>query len=245
MRYGFSTGALAKGDFRRALQMLESYALDGVEISALRMAELPDLIEALTTLPLDAYEGRVSIHAPSKFTPEEEPELAARLADVAGDVMGIVLHAEAIHDASHWRSLGDKVLVENADGRKRTGRTTAEFAAVLSGLPNARVCLDLAHVYQVDPTMLEMRRMLKAFGDRVGQIHLSQLDHACAHRPLMLGIVHELRHVARLVPDTMVILESCVDEASIASQVRLAKLCFQPLDAAAAATWSYPLPAGL
>ena len=156
--------------------------------------------------------------------------------------MGIVLHAEAIHDASHWRQLGEKVLVENADGRKRTGRTTVELAAVLDGLPDARVCLDLAHVYQVDPTM---RRMLKAFAGRVGQVHLSQLDHACAHRPLMLGIVHELRQVARLVPDTMVILESCVDELSIASQVRLAKLCFQPLDASGTTTWSYPLPAGL
>jgi sugar phosphate isomerase/epimerase len=243
MKYGFSTGALAKGDFRRALKMLESHALDGVELSALRMAELPDLVSALTTLPLEAYQGRVSIHAPSKFTPEEEPELAARLADVADCVMGIVLHAEAVHDASHWRQLGGKVLIENADGRKHTGRTTAELARVLDGLPDARVCLDLAHVYQVDPTMLELRRMLKAFADRVGQVHLSQLNHACAHQPLMLGIVHELRQVAQLVPDTMVILESCVDEASIASQVRLAKLCFQPLDAAGTATWSYPLPA--
>jgi hypothetical protein len=123
MLYGFSTGALAKGDFRAALAMLEAHELDGVEVSALRMSELPALVAALPTLPLARYAGRVSVHAPSKFTKDEEPAVAELLSATAKDVAGIVVHAEAIWDAAVWRPLGDKVLVENADGRKRTGRT--------------------------------------------------------------------------------------------------------------------------
>jgi sugar phosphate isomerase/epimerase len=228
MRYGFSTGALAKGDFKAGLAMLEAHAFEGVEVSALRMKELPVLIEAFATLPLERYAGRVSIHAPSKFSRDEEGPLAEQIAVLAPRVDGIVLHAEAIWDATVWRALGAKVLVENADGRKRTGRTANEMSTIFSELPAARMCLDLGHVYQVDPTLLEARRMLKAFGDRIGQIHLSQLDHTCSHRPLMYGIVHELRRIAHLVPDTMVILEACVPAADIAFQLELARKCFVP-----------------
>lgn len=230
MRYGYSTGALTKGDFRAALRMLEAHDVTGVEISALRMHELDEMIEALPTLDLKKYEGHVSLHAPSKFSAAEEAPLAERIAGIADLVEGIVVHSEAIIDPSIWRPLGDKVFVENADGRKRTGRTTAEMEAILADLPDARVCLDLAHVYQVDPSLVEARRMLRAIGDRVGQIHLSQLDHSCGHQPLMYGVVHEFQGLCALVPETTVILESCVDEDEIGFQLELARQCFTPLE---------------
>jgi hypothetical protein len=42
--FGFSTGALAPGDFRRALELLRGVDADAVELSTLREQELPSLM---------------------------------------------------------------------------------------------------------------------------------------------------------------------------------------------------------
>ena len=52
---GFSTGALARGDFRRALASLQAHRIDIVELSALRMEELEPLIAALPGLDLERF----------------------------------------------------------------------------------------------------------------------------------------------------------------------------------------------
>jgi hypothetical protein len=49
---GFSTGALALGDFRRGLTLLAGRGVRAVELSALREAELPGLMAALDELDL-------------------------------------------------------------------------------------------------------------------------------------------------------------------------------------------------
>ena len=60
---GFSSGALALADFRRALTLLADKEVEAIELSALRETELPNLIEALDTLNLQRYQ-HISIHAP-------------------------------------------------------------------------------------------------------------------------------------------------------------------------------------
>lgn len=226
MLYGYSTGALAKGDFVAALAMLEPIEIAAIELSALRVTELDALLEALPALPLQRY-AHVTVHAPSWFAAEDEGKVADALARVADLVRGFIVHAEAIVDSAPWRALGSKVLVENADGRKRTGRTLEEFSRVMDELPDAKVCLDLAHAHQVDPTLLEAHRLSRAFADRIEQIHLSQLDHACRHQALSLGIVAELRRLAPRLPQTTVILEAPVGPHLIARQLELARACFE------------------
>lgn len=233
MLVGFSTGALTRGDFLAALDMLASRRLDAVEISALRLQELPALVEALPALDLRPYK-HVSVHAPSKFDPSEEARLVATLAAIAHRVHGIVVHAEALHDVRRWRALGTKVLIENADIRKRVGRTAAEMSRILEELPEARVCFDLAHVHQIDFSLVEARRMLRAFGDRIGQIHISQLDNACHHEALTHAVGDQFRKIASLLPETAVIIESCVPAAAIDSQVELVRACMRPPPAVAA-----------
>jgi hypothetical protein len=66
-RIGFSTGALAKGDFPRALQMLRTAGVSTVELSALREHELPSLAHSLNDLDLTGF-SHVSIHAPSNLS---------------------------------------------------------------------------------------------------------------------------------------------------------------------------------
>ncbi|MGI0084760.1 MAG: hypothetical protein ACREBQ_06730, partial [Nitrososphaerales archaeon] len=62
---GFSTGALAYGDFRRALDILQGKRIAAIELSALRETELAPLIGALDSLDLSAF-TYISVHAPSK-----------------------------------------------------------------------------------------------------------------------------------------------------------------------------------
>jgi hypothetical protein len=70
---GFSTGALACGDFLRALTMLRGKSVKAVELSALRMHELPKLAAACDSIDVSKYEY-VSVHAPSRFSEAEEQE---------------------------------------------------------------------------------------------------------------------------------------------------------------------------
>jgi len=64
---GFSTGAVALGDFEHALALLESTSMNAVELSALRLRELPRLIAALPRINLGQY-AYISLHAPSRFS---------------------------------------------------------------------------------------------------------------------------------------------------------------------------------
>ena len=54
-RIGFSTGALAFGDFHAGLQILRANRVDTVELSALREIELIPLINALDSLDLSSF----------------------------------------------------------------------------------------------------------------------------------------------------------------------------------------------
>ena len=63
---GFSTGALALGDFRAALGMLEAHSCKVLELSALRETELPTLMDSLDRLDLSPFDY-ISVHAPSRL----------------------------------------------------------------------------------------------------------------------------------------------------------------------------------
>ncbi len=79
MRYiGFSTGALAFGDFRLGLSFLARKPVHAVELSALREHELPSLMAALSELDLSQF-TYVSVHAPSRLKTMRESEVAEAL----------------------------------------------------------------------------------------------------------------------------------------------------------------------
>src|SRR5215831_10069164 len=92
---GFSTGAIARGDFRRALQLLAPFGLPAVELSALRLHELPRLIAAADDLDLAGYRY-ISVHAPSHFAVTDEKSVVSMLADLAARGWSIILHPDVI-----------------------------------------------------------------------------------------------------------------------------------------------------
>src|SRR5271156_710208 len=171
-RIGFSTGAVAKGDFRQALALLRQAGLNAVELSALREDELPQLAISLASLDLSGF-AYVSVHIPSTLNRLTESDVLRLVEPALLRGFPIVMHPDTIKTPELWRRLGQAVLIENMDKRKPTGRTTAELGECLNLLPDAGVCFDVAHARQVDPTMSEASQMLRAFGPRIRQIHVS------------------------------------------------------------------------
>lgn len=227
--YGFSTGALAKGDFRAALSMLHGHDTAALELSALRVNELPLLAHALLekspfTQAVREYRY-LSIHAPSKLGTTSERHVIEQLRPLVESGFNVVVHPDAIDDFGGWREFGPRVCIENNDTRK-PGRTVAELAPIFEKLPEASWCLDLGHGRQVDGTMLEVWRMLRAFSDRLQQIHLSELNSACEHEALSMASVRAISELASAIPEVPVIIESVVPADRIDVELSMARMCF-------------------
>ena len=126
-RIGFSTGALARGDFRSGLAILHRHKIDVLELSALRVRELAPLAQAIPDLDLSEFTF-VSIHAPSRFAPEEEAWVVKHLRVLADRGFPIVVHPDVIFNPYRWLVLGDRLLIENMDKRKLIGRTADDLA---------------------------------------------------------------------------------------------------------------------
>lgn len=227
-RIGFSTGAIARADFRSALTMIRRYNLDVVELSALRMGELRPLVEAIPGLDLSQFHF-VSIHAPSKFSPDKEAEVLGLLCPLADQGFHIIAHPDTIFKPGKWRSLGDRLLIENMDKRKPIGRTVAELTPFFAALPSARFCFDIGHARQVDPSMTEAALFLSAFHDRLAQVHMSEVNTASRHDPLSTNAVMAFSTIMAAIPeDVPIILESLIDQgqSDVQTEVRRAKEVF-------------------
>src|SRR5438128_2017861 len=98
---GFSTGALARSDFRRALQMLADKDVCAVELSALRQDELIPLVDQLERLDLSTFEY-VSFHAPSLMERSFEPLAVKLLEQVAFREWPIIVHPDAMFTPLEW-----------------------------------------------------------------------------------------------------------------------------------------------
>jgi hypothetical protein len=232
---GFSTGALALGDFRKALQLISGRSVQAVELSALRDHEVERLMAALPSLDLSAFRY-VSVHAPSRFARLAESQVVELLTPCIERRIPVVLHPDAIDDPSRWKRFGELLCIENMDNRKHTGRTASELEQFFEKLPRARFCLDLAHARQVDPTMTAARTLLQRFGDRLMQIHLSEIGTAGRHEGLSVASVRAVRRIAHLIPETVpIILESQVPAEEIDQELAIARsaLALEPVESEA------------
>jgi hypothetical protein len=222
---GYSTGALAPGDVSRALAALPRH-VRAVELSALRLAELGPLLAALPSLDLARFDY-VSVHAPSRFTAEEEGPLAEALAAFVPLGYPIVLHPDTLHDLSLWAKLGRGIAIENMDRRKARGRTVDELRSVFDHLPEASFCFDVGHAHQVDRTMNDAWLLLRDLGDRLVQVHVSAVSTHGRHEPLCRPAVHAFRRVADLIPPHVPLLvEAPTGPSGLDAQVALAREAF-------------------
>lgn len=220
---GFSTGAIAKGDFRRALDAMAPLGLPAVELSALRLQELPDLAEAIDGLNLAGYR-HISVHAPSDFLVSDERHVVSLLKGFADRGWPIVVHPDVIFTDALWIEFGGKLLIENSDRRKSVGRTAIELQLLFARFPNAGLCFDIGHARQVDPTMNEAFSILQVGQVKLRQIHISEVNSFSRHEPLSYGAIEASRRVADLVPDHVpIILETLIDQGQSTMAEELAR----------------------
>lgn len=206
---GFSTGALAKSDFRRGLDLQRREGISAIELSALRDHELPRLLEALPTLDVPDV-PYISFHAPSKLVETSEEDVVQMLERLPRR-WPIVIHPDIVKTPLLWQRLGSRVCLENMDNRKTTGRTVDELRKLFALLPEAKFCLDVGHARQVDPTMASALMMLRELGSRLVQLHVSDVGPRGEH--MEVGAMAQLAfsRIAQHVPPTCpLIIESII-----------------------------------
>ena len=117
----------------------------------------------------------VSVHAPVKHQ-----GLTSRARATAGRASGLgQIHRRApgcLFRLGAYQSLGTRLVLENMDDRKNTGRTADEIETVLRGAADAGFCLDVAHAWSIDPTMIVAHELLDRFRSRLRHVHLSSLS---------------------------------------------------------------------
>ena len=216
---GFSTGALAKGDYARGLDLQRPHErIRAVELSALRDRELPALVEAARSLDLARFDY-VSFHAPSKLTTLDERSVFELLAALPPE-WPIIVHPEILLTPSLWRPLGARLCIENMDNRKTLGRTAAELRELFRQFPEARFCLDVGHARQIDPTMAVALLMLIEFGARLRQLHVSEVGPRGEHRPISMLSGWAYERIAHRVPQTCpLIIESVIEPQDIPREI--------------------------
>jgi hypothetical protein len=231
---GFSTGALAKGDFATGLAVQRDVPrIDAVELSALRDHELPLLVDAIPSLDLDGFEY-VSFHAPSKLQTLDEHAVFELLLGLP-DSWPVIVHPELLQTPSLWQQLGERLCLENMDNRKTTGRTIAELHGLFEAFPEATFCLDLGHARQIDPTMVSAMLMLREFGDRLVELHISEVGPRGEHLPLGATTRQAFARVVHLVPaDCPLIIESIIPAELIESELDAVSALFDAVATQAA-----------
>ena len=223
---GFSTGAIAPGDVSRGIELLAPHSdVGAVELSALRLAELPSLVEQAMALDLRKYR-HVSVHAPSRFDRLDERGVIAMLGALPG-AWPVVVHPDAMHDVELWALLGPRVVIENMDRRKRTGRTTGELRPFFEALPEAGFCLDVAHARDIEGGgMATIESLLDTFGKRLVKLHVSTLVDG-DHRPLDEPSIESFREVRAEIPeDTVLIIEAVVESQGLSRELERVRRAF-------------------
>lgn len=126
-----------------------------------------------------------------------------------------------------WATLNERLRLENMDNRKVTGRTVAELRPLFAKFPKATFCLDVGHAKQIDPTMASAILMLREFGGRLRQVHVSDVGAQGEH--CRVGVVASLAfsRIAQYIPPTCpLIIESIVPSNAIPEELDAVKAAF-------------------
>jgi len=182
---GCSTGFMSelRGDWDGLVENAAAISSMAVELSALSASELPGLLEYLRTAPRLPFLF-VSVHGPSKGLGSDETAHVDSLGRIPAWIDAIVVHPDAIMDRGPYARLGRRLAIENMDARKPSGQTADDLARLFDELPLARLCLDVAHAKDVDPTMGVASDLLRRFPSRLSHVHVSSLDESRHHVPL-------------------------------------------------------------
>jgi hypothetical protein len=206
---GASTGFLVadRGNWPALVDEAGALSPFTAELSALSEDELPGLVAYLADSPSLPFHY-LSVHGPSKQLRMAETKLVDALNRLPAFVDAIVVHPDVIDDPAEFRRLGSRLVLENMDSRKPGGRTADELAPFFAELPDAGLCLDVAHARDIDATMAGAHELLDRFAGRLRHLHVSSLDAAGHHVSLRESDEEAFRPILRRCRDVPWILEA-------------------------------------
>lgn len=220
--FGFSTGALALGDLDQALKMLDGITVEAIELSALRIRELPRLLEFASRSGLTRF-SHISVHAPTDYTSDQEAAVVEQLTCFKERGWPVIAHPDVIRDYTLWKPLESFLFLENMDKRKPVGRTVEELKRVFDKLPDAQMCFDIAHARQVDTSMTVAYSIARTFRGMIKQIHISTVNTSSRHDLITPNAAHSFRALASLIPSMIpAILETPVKRGQLTEQLDMA-----------------------
>jgi sugar phosphate isomerase/epimerase len=182
-RFGIGTGAFVdeRDEWRGAVARAHAEGYPYLELTAVMEPLLVSLPEFVATDGATlAHFERVSLHAPIHVADAARSIETIAALPLDGDV---VFHPDAWFNEPAVARLGPRVVFENMDVGKRFGRSVADLGRVFAAHPDAGLCLDVAHVWTVDPTMRLGHELIDAFGGRLRQLHVSGIEPDGVHRP--------------------------------------------------------------
>jgi hypothetical protein len=219
-RIGVSTGAIAKGDYLRALHILDEMNISTIEISALRERELIPLVNSLEGISTEKYK-KICFHTPGKLENLTEIQLLNVLEPVIDKGWPIIAHPDIITNYKLWNKLGAQLCIENMDARKHTGRDVNELKQIFNVLPSASLCFDIGHARQIDRTMHTGVMIVHEFKERIKVIHYSEVDMTGAHKRASVMAMLAFQPVFELLPkEPPIIIESPVDNQSLITEIK-------------------------
>jgi len=90
----------------------------------------------------------------------------------------IIAHPDYITDINPWKDIGKHLLIENMDHLDPQWRSAGALSTLLEKLPDAGVCLDLAHAID-KPSLLD--GIISIYGSRIREIHLGEINRRNGH----------------------------------------------------------------
>lgn len=218
---GWSTGSLlpvgSKTDYVKAVEEIKKTPFTAIEFSVLREHELDPFFEQLPDLDVSGFDY-VSFHV-CKLVKLSELTLVRRIEPVLERGWNVINHPDLMTDRGLWQSLGSQICIENMDGSKPFGNNLDDMKKIFDEIPEASMCFDIAHAKRMDPTMLLGREMCNTFGDRIKEIHMSEVDKKFLHRPMDIISLRRFQLIADVLPPVPIILE-CDFVGSIEDEVQ-------------------------
>lgn len=217
MKIGFGTGSLYKTHDRLSPKTFDVFRKIGCTAIEL-MWYLPEHIsklEQLTKKDLEGFE-HISIHLPDfgALNTDQIKSYISRLERVHERLgfAAAVLHPDKISGlVTIFQTTTLPIAIENMDARKAGCQNVDDLQKVF-GTIDAKMTLDVAHVFDNDPSMQLGEKLTTAFGKRICEIHVSGYNYRDLHDPIHLS---EQIQILDAIPSTNlpIIIESvCLSE---------------------------------
>ena len=180
---GFSTGGVGGiAGISERLKFLQTLGCNAVELGYVFMERLTrDPLEKIDPRLLDGFEW-VSLHAPGsvwKYDPNDETSLAA-LSKIEAfhrrrPLDLVVFHPDSFPDSdfSILKNISFPVGIENMDNLKPSFQRPDSLGNVFTNRPEFGFVLDVNHCFVNDSSLKLAAALLKAFHDRLRQVHVS------------------------------------------------------------------------